>query len=244
MAFLALSNAWSINLGIGVDTHVHRISNRLGWVQTSDPEATRIHLESWLPRDLFQEINHLLVGFGQVICLPVGPKCEDCYVGRVPGLCPSSKAEANREKIKSKSLKRIKSTSSTQSPKKGLSRSQKAYIDIKLEDPEDGNNNHDPDKITSPSATLKSSRFFQDSPLKQDQEQVIKQESPEDADDKEKRKGKQVQVDQKPIRTDDHEATRTSTEAIVNRPLASSPLSEIDDHLTPPLCSSHQALSW
>jgi endonuclease III len=51
MAFLALSNAWSINLGIGVDTHVHRISNRLGWVQTSDPEATRINLESWLPKE-------------------------------------------------------------------------------------------------------------------------------------------------------------------------------------------------
>jgi endonuclease-3 len=51
MAFLALSNAWAINLGIGVDTHVHRISNRLGWVQTSDPEATRINLESWLPRE-------------------------------------------------------------------------------------------------------------------------------------------------------------------------------------------------
>lgn len=243
MAFLALSNAWSINLGIGVDTHVHRISNRLGWVQTSDPEATRIHLESWLPRDLFQEINHLLVGFGQVICLPVGPKCEDCYVGRVPELCPSSKAEANREKIKSKSLKRIKSTSSSQSPKKGLSRSQKAHIDIKLEDPEDCNNNSDPDKITSPSVTLKSSRFFTDSRLKQDQEQLIKQESPEDADDKQKQKGKQVEIDPMPIRTD-HEATRTSIEAIDNSPLASSPLSEIDDHLTPQPCSSHQALSW
>ncbi|PLW51409.1 hypothetical protein PCASD_00371 [Puccinia coronata f. sp. avenae] len=104
MAFLALSNAWSINLGIGVDTHAHRISNRLGWVQTSDPEGTRVDLESWLPKELFQEISLLLAGFGQVICLPVGPKCEDCYVGRIAGLCPSSKAEANREK-KLKSIK-------------------------------------------------------------------------------------------------------------------------------------------
>jgi endonuclease III len=92
MAFLALSNAWSINLGIGVDTHAHRISNRLGWVETSDPEATRVNLESWLPKESvfspslsllharnrficlflfpvrrsFQEISLLLAGFGQV----------------------------------------------------------------------------------------------------------------------------------------------------------------------------------
>lgn len=124
-----------------------------------------------------------------------------------------------------------------------MSRSQKAHIDIKLEDPEDCNNNSDPDKITSPSVTLKSSRFFTDSRLKQDQEQLIKQESPEDADDKQKQKGKQVEIDQMPIRTD-HEATRTSIEAIYNSPLASSPLSGIDDHLTPQPCSSHQALSW
>ncbi|KNE66230.1 hypothetical protein AMAG_10468 [Allomyces macrogynus ATCC 38327] len=58
--------------GIGVDVHVHRIANRLGWVQPSQPEQTRVALESWLPKDKWRAINPLLVGFGQVHCLPIG----------------------------------------------------------------------------------------------------------------------------------------------------------------------------
>ncbi|MBW0517939.1 hypothetical protein O181_057654 [Austropuccinia psidii MF-1] len=101
MAFLALACIWSINAGIGVDTHVHRITNRLGWLKTTAPEQTRVHLESWLPKDLFQEINHLLVGFGQVICLPVGPKCDQCSLGESPGLCPSRRIILKKQKSKS-----------------------------------------------------------------------------------------------------------------------------------------------
>ncbi|KAF7791061.1 hypothetical protein EIP86_002021 [Pleurotus ostreatoroseus] len=67
MAFLALQVAWNINVGIGVDVHVHRITNRLGWHKppTKNPEETRLNLQSWLPVELHPEINHLLVGFGQ-----------------------------------------------------------------------------------------------------------------------------------------------------------------------------------
>ena len=52
MAYIAMSVAWNNNVGIGVDTHVHRISNRLGWtkVPTKTPEQTRKALEDWLPR--------------------------------------------------------------------------------------------------------------------------------------------------------------------------------------------------
>jgi endonuclease-3 len=64
--------------GIGVDTHVHRIVNRLGWVNTSQPEATRVHLQSWLPRQEWRALNVLLVGFGQSVCTPIGPKCGVC----------------------------------------------------------------------------------------------------------------------------------------------------------------------
>ena len=61
----------------GVDTHVHRISNRLGWTsgagrpgaQTSTPEETRRALEEWLPEDKWTEVNWLLVGFGQQRCV-------------------------------------------------------------------------------------------------------------------------------------------------------------------------------
>ncbi|XP_076623717.1 nth-like DNA glycosylase 1 [Colletes latitarsis] len=80
MAHICMQIAWGEVSGIGVDTHVHRISNRLKWVEkpTKTPEETRIALEKWLPKDLWKEVNHLLVGFGQEICLPRFPKCGEC----------------------------------------------------------------------------------------------------------------------------------------------------------------------
>ncbi|KAI8904094.1 DNA glycosylase [Gorgonomyces haynaldii] len=85
MAHLCMQVAWDKTLGIGVDTHVHRISNRLGWVKTKDPEQTRKALEEWLPTEYWRHINVMLVGFGQVQCLPVKPLCQDCPV---KDLCP------------------------------------------------------------------------------------------------------------------------------------------------------------
>lgn len=87
MAHLCMDNAWGVVTGIGVDTHVHRISNRIGWVPqpTKNPEATRKALEDWLPSDLWSEVNHLLVGFGQQVCRPVGPHCTSCLNAHV---CP------------------------------------------------------------------------------------------------------------------------------------------------------------
>jgi endonuclease-3 len=80
MAYITMNVAWNKLSGIGVDTHVHRISNRLGWVKkaTNTPEQTRIALESWLPREEWNDVNVLLVGFGQQICLPVKPLCSSC----------------------------------------------------------------------------------------------------------------------------------------------------------------------
>ncbi|XP_060642497.2 endonuclease III-like protein 1 [Anolis sagrei] len=80
MAHLVMDIAWQDVSGIGVDTHVHRICNRLKWTknETKLPEETRQALEEWLPRELWSEINWLLVGFGQQTCLPVGPRCSQC----------------------------------------------------------------------------------------------------------------------------------------------------------------------
>ena len=66
--------------GICVDTHVHRISNRFGYVQTKTPEQTEMALRERLPQDLWQEINRLLVSLGQTICHPTSPKCSICPV--------------------------------------------------------------------------------------------------------------------------------------------------------------------
>ncbi len=64
--------------GICVDTHVHRISNRLGWVKTKTPEQTELALRKILPKRYWIPINDWLVTFGQNICQPVSPWCSKC----------------------------------------------------------------------------------------------------------------------------------------------------------------------
>merc|ERR1711902_367981 len=86
-----MRSAWGMQSGIGVDTHVHRISNWLGWTGpkgTKTPEETRQALESWLPREYWDEVNLLLVGFGQQKCTPISPFCGDCLNREV---CPYGK---------------------------------------------------------------------------------------------------------------------------------------------------------
>ena len=79
-----------LNLGFGVeaicvDTHVHRISNRLGWVRTSGPAQTEGALMEILPRRYWIPLNELLVRFGQSLCTPVSPRCSSCPIA---GFCP------------------------------------------------------------------------------------------------------------------------------------------------------------
>ncbi|XP_043641860.1 endonuclease III-like protein 1 [Drosophila teissieri] len=89
MAHICMAVAWNKITGIGVDVHVHRLSNRLGWVPkpTKEPEQTRVALEKWLPFSLWAEVNHLFVGFGQTICTPVKPNCVECLNKNI---CPSA----------------------------------------------------------------------------------------------------------------------------------------------------------
>lgn len=63
---------------IPVDTHVHRISNRLGIVTTKTPEQTEESLRKTIPEKFWLDINELFVKFGQNVCKPVKPKCEEC----------------------------------------------------------------------------------------------------------------------------------------------------------------------
>lgn len=70
--------------GICVDTHVHRISNRLGLVRTRTPEQTEAALRAVLPRRYWIGYNDLLVAFGQNVCGPLSPRCTSCPVR---GLC-------------------------------------------------------------------------------------------------------------------------------------------------------------
>ncbi len=70
---------------ICVDTHVHRISNRIGYVRTKTPDQTEAALRAKLPRRHWIHYNELLVAFGQVICRPVSPFCSKCPVA---DMCP------------------------------------------------------------------------------------------------------------------------------------------------------------
>jgi endonuclease-3 len=73
--------------GICVDTHVHRITNRWGYIETKKPDETEFVLRKLLPRRYWIPINDLLVTFGQNICKPISPFCSRCrlvdYCGKV-----------------------------------------------------------------------------------------------------------------------------------------------------------------
>ncbi len=79
--------------GICVDIHVHRISNRLGYVSTKTPEKTENALRAKLPEKHWIEYNFLMVAFGQTVCKPVSPMCGACPVA---GRCMRVGVESSR----------------------------------------------------------------------------------------------------------------------------------------------------
>ena len=87
VAHLLMQVAWGETHGVAVDTHVHRISARLGWTKgAKNAEATRKQLETWLPKEHWQALNPLMVGFGQQICSET-PQCRRCRLA-ADQLCP------------------------------------------------------------------------------------------------------------------------------------------------------------
>jgi endonuclease-3 len=76
-----------------VDTHVHRISNRWGYVRTKDPEQTEFALRRQLPKAYWPIYNDLLVAFGQNICKPISPLCRQCPLDAV---CPKLGVKQHR----------------------------------------------------------------------------------------------------------------------------------------------------
>lgn len=81
-----------LGLGFGikaicVDTHVHRISNRLGYVSTKTPQETETALMEKLPKRYWIVYNDLLVTYGQNVCRPIGPKCKRCAIAKYCDFC-------------------------------------------------------------------------------------------------------------------------------------------------------------
>ncbi|KAI2640165.1 DNA glycosylase [Xylaria nigripes] len=128
MAHLCLSAAWGRTEGIGVDVHVHRITNLWGWHGkggSKNPEDTRAKLESWLPRDKWREINTLLVGLGQTVCAPLRPRCGDCEVG-LRGLCRA----ADRKKVLEGRRLRENGSGAAASPGEAVVKSEEEKIKV------------------------------------------------------------------------------------------------------------------
>ena len=69
---------------IAVDTHVHRIANRLGIVETKTPEETEIELKKVITEGLWRRVNKAFVGYGQTVCKPLRPLCKEC---RISDMC-------------------------------------------------------------------------------------------------------------------------------------------------------------
>jgi len=65
---------------IPVDVHCNRIPNRLGWIKTKTPEQTEQEIKKILPKKYWDDFNHLIVRFGQTICVPVSPFCSRCPI--------------------------------------------------------------------------------------------------------------------------------------------------------------------
>jgi len=82
-----------------VDTHVFRISRRLGWASGRTAEAVELELQKVFPRPQWPQVNQVLVGFGQTICRPISPKCAECVLKLE---CPSAETS---KKVKGKSKK-------------------------------------------------------------------------------------------------------------------------------------------
>ncbi|MBU0615809.1 MAG: endonuclease III [Nanoarchaeota archaeon] len=78
---------------IPVDTHVHRISNRLGWVKTKDPEKTEVELLKLVPKKQWFLVNDVLVNHGKTICAPISPFCSRCTISKY---CPRIGVEKKR----------------------------------------------------------------------------------------------------------------------------------------------------
>jgi endonuclease-3 len=91
-ANLVLIEAFDMD-GICVDTHVHRICNRAGWLAAKTPEDTEMKLRLVLPREFWKRINALLVLYGQQICRPISPFCSQCVM---PAHCQRINVDKSR----------------------------------------------------------------------------------------------------------------------------------------------------
>ena len=82
VANIVLQQAFQKNVGIAVDVHVHRIVNRLGWVNTKTPDDTMTALHQYFTPEEYEDVNFNFVGLGQLLCKANDPKCLECPLSK------------------------------------------------------------------------------------------------------------------------------------------------------------------
>ena len=80
-ANIVLAFAFGKNV-LPIDTHCHRIPNRIGWIKTKNPEKTEIELGKILPEKYWRDFNAIFVQFGKTICVSISPKCSECPINK------------------------------------------------------------------------------------------------------------------------------------------------------------------
>ena len=86
-ANIVLSNAYGVIVGIAVDTHVRRLSERLGLTENTNPDKIEADLMLIVPKAYWKRINNLLIFHGRNVCIARKPKCSPCVLNK---LCPSA----------------------------------------------------------------------------------------------------------------------------------------------------------
>ena len=92
-ANVVLANAFGINVGIAVDTHVHRLSWRLAFSDRDDPVKVERDLMALFPKSKWFKVTHLLIDHGRNVCFARSPRCADCVLNE---LCPASRAPQSK----------------------------------------------------------------------------------------------------------------------------------------------------
>ena len=109
-ANVVLGQAFGINAGVVVDTHVHRLARRLGFTTADDPAKIEQDLMALFPRERWGEIGLILILHGRKTCIARKPKCVECEVSK---LCPSAFAFESEKPTRAKKLQSKKRTPRT-----------------------------------------------------------------------------------------------------------------------------------
>lgn len=101
-ANVILGEIWGIREGIVVDTHVKRLSKRMGLTKSDNPEIIERELMKIVPKKYWYEFSHYLILYGREVSTAINPKCDICVINRYFNYCEKEKAEKERKKAAKK----------------------------------------------------------------------------------------------------------------------------------------------